>query len=113
MEIPKAKNFNTLITTFNLFPFGCLGCLTSGLITDAAFTLIPSFAYQLHYSFTEIMQITILGGCLFHWHLGKLSEITNVTSVLLFIYGAGSMVGPILASYLIESFSIIYLYGFI
>jgi MFS family permease len=165
----KQKNYKEI---FKISPFGFMGCLISGFIMSGMFSFIPSFASYYHYSSQLLMQITIIGGCLLQWPLGKLSDnigrykvllsaciittlsstlififyshvlsvyvfsfflggcgftlytlsITNVcdglkptemisaNAILLFVYGLGSILGPLIASFFMDLLSVRFLY---
>ncbi len=59
-------------------PVGFLGNFTSGLILGAFYAIGPVYAKMIHLSLFQIslfMSVTIFGGMLLQWPVGKLSDI--------------------------------------
>lgn len=66
-------------------PFGFLGCIISGMILSAIYSFTPNFAKENDLSPALLSSITIFGGVLLQWPIGKLSDIFNRRKVLLII----------------------------
>ncbi|MCH9811804.1 MFS transporter [bacterium] len=65
------------IALMKKIPLGFLGNFTSGLILSAFFSLMPVFGRHEGYSLLQIatiMSVTIFGGMLLQWPIGKLSD---------------------------------------
>ncbi len=79
----------SLLSPFQLFkisPFGIFSSFGSGLIMGAFFGLAPVFAHKVGMVTSEVatyMGVTILGGFILQWPLGKLSDMINRRSVLI------------------------------
>ncbi len=76
---PAVKN---LLRIIRLSPFGSLACLLSGLILSAFYSFTPNFAQMHDISVSYIMSLTIAGGFLLQWPIGKLSDIFKRNMVL-------------------------------
>lgn len=66
--------------------FGILSAFGSGLIMGAFFGLAPVFAHKVGMSTSQVasyMGVTIIGGFILQWPLGKLSDMINRRSVLI------------------------------
>lgn len=55
-------------------PIGIMGSLFSGIILGAIFAFIPNIAQELDLRISLFMGLTILGGTLWQWPIGKLSD---------------------------------------
>lgn len=79
----------SLLTPFQLLKistFGILSAFGSGLIMGAVFGLGPVFAHSIGMSTSEVatfMGVTIVGGFVLQWPLGKLSDMISRRSVLI------------------------------
>jgi len=162
-------------TYYKASPLGFVGCIISGLILSSLYSFLATFAQDHNISVSQLLGITIFGGFLLQWPIGKLSDImdrpkvltgisflvfipclfiiafpnnlytvlflsfivgglcftiypvciaqvcdhvkdaniVNVAGVMLFSYGIGAVLGPILASVLIGNFSSSALYFYI
>jgi MFS family permease len=70
---------------FKQAPMGLLGCFTSGLLTSSFYTMGPVFCTQLHLSVTHLsyfMTFTVLGGLLFQWPVGAITDRFDRSQVL-------------------------------
>lgn len=65
-----------------LAPFGVAGCLIGGVIQGGVYAFIPSFALATGHSAPNLMAITILGGGIMQWPIGKLSDLLDRRRVL-------------------------------
>lgn len=66
-----------LTRLYRLAPFGMFGCLASGLITGAFFTLGPVFAMEMGFSVPQVscfMGIAVFCGLLLQWPVGIISD---------------------------------------
>ena len=64
-------------------PFGFAGCVISGLALSAVYTFFPIFAVSRDVLSANLMSVTILGGVLLQWPLGKLSDYFERRKTLL------------------------------
>jgi MFS family permease len=58
-------------------PLGLMGCLTSGLTSSAFYTMGPLFCQKMNLSVAQLsyfMTITVLGGLVFQWPVGMISD---------------------------------------
>ncbi len=65
---------------FSLSPSGVMTCFISGMVLGGIYGLYPIFIKQIGYSISDIslvMGVTILGGMLFQFPLGKLSDVIS------------------------------------
>ncbi len=75
--LPIARVRISLRWLYDMSPVGVLGCLTVGLANGAFWALAPAFAQQSGLNISEtasFMAVTILGGLVFQWPLGRLSD---------------------------------------
>lgn len=70
---------------FKASPYGVIGCMISGMLISCLYGFTPSFALDESLSVSTSMAVTILGGVLFQWPLGKLSDHIDRRLVLLFL----------------------------
>lgn len=98
-------------------PFGVTGCFISGLILSALYSFFPIFSVSKSIPTANLMSITIAGGVLLQWPIGKLSDyferrktllVTVVIALLLsllgFIYKEASVTHILILSFLIGGF---------
>lgn len=64
-------------------PFGVAGCLIGGVIQGSVYASIPSFAIGYDYDASKLLAISIIGGAILQWPIGKLSDIFDRRQVLL------------------------------
>ncbi len=84
LEEPSALNFLHL---YRISPIGIVGCFCSGLILGAIYGLLPVFINEVQHSVDRIaliMGVTIFGGMLLQYPIGKLSDIFN-RRIILFV----------------------------
>jgi MFS family permease len=165
-EIDKKYKFS-ILKYLKTAPLGFLGCLAAGLILSSIYGFLPSYAQDHNLSVSTALGITIAGGFVLQWPIGKLSDridrskvlvgislviilvclliifipsnpvitylfcfvlgglcftvypvsiaqvcdyfaqgnVINITGVLLFSYGVGSVLGSIIVAFLIEFYS--------
>ena len=93
----------SLLSPFQLFkisPFGIFSSFGSGLIMGAFFGLAPVFAHKVGMVTSEVatyMGVTIIGGFILQWPLGKLSDHINRRSVLIGVAFITSILGALIA----------------
>jgi len=66
-------------------PLGLIGCLASGLMSSAFYTMGPVFCRQLGLSVSQLscfMTVTVLGGLVFQWPVGAISDRYDRTLVI-------------------------------
>lgn len=66
-----------------LSPFGVTGCFISGLILSAMYSFYPIFAVSREIPSQDLMSITIAGGVILQWPIGKLSDYFERRKTLL------------------------------
>lgn len=75
-ELPEAGNIR-IYKVLQKAPLGILGCLLSGFITASFYSMGPVFCTQIGMDVSGVsafMMVTILGGLLFQWPVGILSD---------------------------------------
>lgn len=88
-KIPLAKEEEALsfIQIGKTSLFGSFSCVASGLILSALYSFFPLYAERRGVSAQNMMSLMIIGGVLFQWPFGKLSDLFNRKKVLLSIIG--------------------------
>lgn len=114
LEQPSSLNF---IQLYKLSPSGVIGCFVSGLVLGAIYALLPFYIKALQFSLREIgmaMSLTIIGGMLLQYPLGRLSDIYGrrlsviINTILLILV---SLVLVFVYPYKILFFSVLFLFG--
>lgn len=75
-ELPRMEQIG-LKTIYRKAPIGMLGCFVTGLNTSAFYAMGSVFAHQINLPVSQVswfMALTILGGLLFQWPVGALSD---------------------------------------
>ncbi len=111
---PKVER-PSLINPFQLFKisaFGISSAFGSGLIMGSFFGLAPVFAHKVGMHTSEVatyMGLTIIGGFLLQWPLGKLSDLINRRSVLIGVSFITSIMALliVLATYVSTNFLVV------
>lgn len=81
----------SILSPFKLFknsPLGTVGAFLSGCILGSVYGLLPLYTLNLNFSHSEIaavMSITILGGLIFQWPVGIISDRIDRRKVLFFL----------------------------
>ena len=78
----------TVTNVFKIFKvslLGSLGCLLSGLILSAMYSFTPNFAQEYNIPVSYIMSISIAGGFILQWPIGKLSDAFDRRKILTLI----------------------------
>jgi MFS family permease len=86
-QLPKFERFNA-IKLFRRAPTGMLGCLSSGMLNGAFYSIGPVFCHQIGLSVSQlslVMTVTIMGGLVLQWPVGTLSDRFDRTYVLAFL----------------------------
>lgn len=84
VETPVIKEpelFNVMGLYFHS-PFGFMGTLVSGLILGSIYAFTANFGQEYNLDVAWLMSLTIFGGMIFQWPLGKLSDIYDRRWVL-------------------------------
>ena len=84
-ERPSALGF---IKLYRLSPSGVIGCFISGLVLGTLYGLLPLAISNLHYDVSDVarfMGIVILGGLGLQIPIGKMSDVYDRRSVLVFV----------------------------
>ena len=86
-----------------LAPLGLIGCLTAGLTSSAFYTMGPIFCQKMNLSVAQLssfMTITVLGGLVFQWPVGIISDRFDRSIVIPLLGGLFAIVswGMILAA---------------
>lgn len=69
-SLPKMK----ITKYFWSSPLGFVGCIVSGLILSAIYGFMPGYAFDHNLSVSILMGVTISGGFILQWPIGKLSD---------------------------------------
>ena len=174
-EIETEQYKMSIAKYFSSAPLGFIGCSAAGLILSAIYGFLPSYAQDKNLSVSITVGLTIAGGFVLQWPIGKLSDmldrskvisaisfitiilclllmiiptstiityvfcfcigglcftiypvciayvcdyfeqanIINITGVLLFSYGIGSVLGSTLVALLIEHYSASVIFAYI
>lgn len=83
-EIQDARKIK-LFQYFRISPLGVTACLMSGIILSIIYSFLPNFAQDFEISVPGIMSLTILGGALLQWPIGKASDIFDRRKVLILL----------------------------
>jgi MFS family permease len=89
---------------WNVSPVGVAGALSSGLILGAFYGLMPYFAEEAGLDIggtSRLMAAAIIGGLLFQWPLGRLSDRTDRRYVLLGVLLVTFVIGMVAAAALL------------
>lgn len=82
----EGRSLLSPLKLMRISPFGFLSSFGSGLIMGAFFGLAPVFAYKIGMNNNDIvtyMGVTIIGGFVLQWPLGRLSDKVSRRSVLI------------------------------
>lgn len=85
----------SLFSTYKAAPFALVGCLLSGLIMGPFWGLTPLYVTGLGYSETQLatfISVSILGGALIQYPVGRLSDKMDRRKVILFTCFTASLV---------------------
>jgi len=106
MEAPSPEHPEVISLPF-LFKrtsVGVLGCFVSGVILSVIYTFLPKFMIQVEYAHAVsfAMFATIMGGTLFQFPIGKLSDLIDRRRVLLMIL-AGVAIAAVVMIFFYQS----------
>ena len=73
-EIQKLPKM-TVSKYFSASPLGFIGCIVSGLMLSSIYGFLPSYALDNNLSVSVLVGITIAGGFVLQWPIGKLSDM--------------------------------------
>ncbi|GAB4237634.1 MAG: MFS transporter [Chlamydiales bacterium] len=79
-EVTEKMSFSKIL---KISPFGVLGCLVSGVIISSVYGFFPLLAVSRGIPGGDLMFITILGGMVLQWPMGKLSDYFERRKTLL------------------------------
>jgi MFS family permease len=84
-------------------PLGLIGCFTAGLTSSAFYTMGPVFCQKMNLSVAQLssfMTVTVLGGLVFQWPVGTISDRFDRSIVIPLLVGLFAIVsgGMILAA---------------
>lgn len=83
ITLPTSQEKIGFFNIIKLSPFGVTGCFVSGLILSALYSFFPVFSISKNIPSQNLMSITIAGGVLLQWPIGKLSDYFERRRVLL------------------------------
>lgn len=81
----EEPSYLNIFKLFKMTPLGVIGCIMSGFILGAIYSLVPVFADELNFSFKQISfcsSVTILGGFVLQWPIGQFSDLFDRRKVL-------------------------------
>lgn len=105
-EIPKSEPIRLKII-LKKAPLGMLGCFTAGLTNSSFYTMGPVFCHHINLSVSQLsyfMAITVLGGLLFQWPLGLLSDRFDRSKVIPVLGGSFAVISALMVAFTQSSF---------
>lgn len=99
-------------TVFKESPFGFMGCIISGMILSALYSFVPNFAQDQGLSPAYLMSVTIFGGVLLQWPIGKLSDIFD-RKKLLIVTSLTGLIPCLLMLFIPELTFLTYVFSFV
>lgn len=108
-EIEIAEKIS-IFKYYKISPFGFIGCIISGLILSAIYSFLPNYAQDNNISVSMMLGITIGGGFILQWPIGKLSDMFDRSRVLISISFLTSLVA--LMFMLVSNYILIYIISF-
>lgn len=82
---------------FNASPLGFIGCVLAGLIISAIYSFVPLYAEDMNLSVSMTVGITIAGGFVLQWPIGKLSDIFDRAIIITLLAVFVALVSLIIA----------------
>lgn len=67
---------------FNTSPLGFIGCIVSGLLISVIYAFFPTYSQDNNLSVSTMLGITIAGGFVLQWPIGKLSDFFDRAKIL-------------------------------
>lgn len=102
----------SLFALYQKSPLGMIGSFFSGIILGSIFAFIPNVALELDLRISLFMGLTILGGTLWQWPIGKLSDKMDRQKLLIAL--SFLVLLPTIGLKLLEGISLVpYLLAFI
>lgn len=71
-----------VIRYFKASPMGFIGCIASGLIISGIYGFLPNYAMDNNISVSILVGITITGGFVLQWPIGKLSDMFDRIKII-------------------------------
>lgn len=99
-HVPVDMPSMSILKVFDAAPVAVIGCLVSGLIMGPFWGLTPLFVSSLGYSNTELatfISLSILGGALLQYPVGRWSDRMDRRRVLLFTFVLGTIMALMIA----------------
>ncbi len=87
MKAPEVKPLPKMAISkyFLASPLGFIGCVVSGLMLSAIYGFLPSYAYDNDLSISILVGITIAGGFVLQWPIGKLSDMFDRAIIIVLL----------------------------
>lgn len=117
MTLPETHESIRFFQIVKASPFGVVGCIISGLILSSLYSFLPIFSEAKQMSSANLMSITIAGGVLLQWPIGKLSDrferrrtmlivvaVAFLLSVVVFVYKQAPAESILIFAFLIGGF---------
>lgn len=79
IELPSKM---TVRKYFEASPLGFFGCIVAGLVLSSLYSFMATFAEVHKISVSHLVGITIFGGFLLQWPIGKISDILDRAKVI-------------------------------
>ncbi len=83
ITVPPSHEAIGFFRIIKVSPFGVAGCFISGLILSALYSFFPIFSVSRQIPSENLMSITIAGGVLLQWPIGKFSDYFERRKILL------------------------------
>ncbi len=110
---PETLNIRQM---FNTSPSGVAACFVSGMVLGSIYGLYPTFIQNLGYSVSQIstvMGVTILGGMLFQYPIGKLSDHMSRRLVIAIVALLSALLSFVVMSFGEHNFLLVALFSFL
>lgn len=77
MKAPEIQKLPKIAASkyFTASPLGFIGCIISGIMLSSIYGFLPSYALDNNLSVSVLVGITIAGGFVLQWPIGKLSDM--------------------------------------
>lgn len=84
MQAPDIKKLPKMAISkyFLASPLGFIGCIISGFTLSAIYGFLPSYALNQNVSVSILLGMTIAGGFVLQWPIGKLSDMFDRTIII-------------------------------
>jgi MFS family permease len=94
-------------------PFGVSGCIASGMMLSAIYTFFPLLALSRDIPVENLMSLTIFGGVVLQWPIGKLSDYFERRRTLLIVVFLTMLLSVMGFAIRGESLTTVYLMSFL